>query len=344
MKILIIGGTKFLGRHLIGAAVERGHEVTLFNRGTKYAGEPLENIEQLRGDRNSDLDKLAGRSFDVCIDTCGYLPASVRASAGFLRDSVGQYIFISSMSAYANFREMDFDETAPLAELTAEQNERVAKIDPKGELTGPILGEMYGALKALCEQAAENAMPGRVLVVRSGLIVGQHDWTDRFSYWVMRGARGGEVLAPGSPERFVQFIDGRDLAGWIVRMAEKNRNGIFNVSGKSLDLGFGEFLEEIRSATGSDARFTWVDEEFLKAENVEAWSEMPLYLHESDRDWRGFLVANVDRALGEGLSFRPVRETIRATLEWRKSIPDELKAGLSAEREAALLEKWREKV
>jgi 2'-hydroxyisoflavone reductase len=341
MKILIIGGTKFLGRHLIGAALGRGHEVTLFNRGTKYAGDAgAENVERIHGDRNADLDKLTGREWDVCIDTCGYLPQSVAASAEFLRAAVGQYIFISSISAYANFRAMDFDETATLAELTAEQKERVEKIDPKGELTGPVLGEMYGALKALCERAAENAMPGRVLVVRSGLIVGEYDWTDRFSYWALRGARGGEVLAPGPPERFVQFIDGRDLAGWIVRMAEENRCGIFNATGKSLDLTFGRFLEEIGSATGSDARFTWVDEEFLKAENVEAWSEMPLYLHPSDEDWQGFLAANVDRAVDAGLSFRPLGETIRATLLWRKSIPDELKAGISAGREAELLEKW----
>jgi 2'-hydroxyisoflavone reductase len=306
MKILIIGGTKFLGRHLIGAALGRGHEVTLFNRGTKYAGDAgAENVERIHGDRNADLDKLTGREWDVCIDTCGYLPQSVAASAEFLRAAVGQYIFISSISAYANFRAMDFDETATLAELTAEQKERVEKIDPKGELTGPVLGEMYGALKALCERAAENAMPGRVLVVRSGLIVGEYDWTDRFSY-----------------------------------LAEENRCGIFNATGKSLDLTFGRFLEEIGSATGSDARFTWVDEEFLKAENVEAWSEMPLYLHPSDEDWQGFLAANVDRAVDAGLSFRPLGETIRATLLWRKSIPDELKAGISAGREAELLEKW----
>ena len=340
MKILIIGGTKFLGRHLINAAQVRGHEVTLFNRGTKYTDERLENVEQIHGDRNTDLEKLSGRNWDVCIDTCGFLPQTVKISAEFLRDAVDQYIFISSISAYANFREKDFDESAPLAELSAEQRERFEKIDPRGELSGPVLGEMYGALKVLCEQAVETAMPGRALVVRSGLIVGEYDWTDRFSYWVMRTARGGEVFAPGAPDRFVQFIDGQDLALWIIKAAEENINGIFNVTGKPFDLAFGKLLEEIKAVTASDAEFVWAGEDFLKAENVEAWSEMPLYLHESDADARGFLAANVDRALDNGLSFRPVRETILSTLTWRKSIDGELKAGIAAEREAKLLEKW----
>ncbi len=342
MKILIIGGTKFLGRHLTNAAQARGHEITLFNRGTKYTGETLENVAQIHGDRNADLDQLAGRSWDVCIDTCGYLPQSVAQSAGFLRDKVNQYIFISSISAYADFSRKNFDETAPLAELTPEQREKFEKIDPRGELTGPILGEMYGALKVLCEQAVEAAMPGRAIIIRSGLIVGEFDWTDRFSYWVMRAARGGAVFAPGSPERFVQFIDGRDLAAWIVKAAEKNLKGIFNVTGKPLDLTFGKLLKEIRAVTKSDAEFVWAAEDFLKAENVKEWSEMPLYLHESDTDSQGFLLANVDKALESGLSFRPLTETILSTLMWRKSVEGELKAGIAGEREAELIDKLRE--
>lgn len=342
MKILIIGGTKFLGRHLINAAQARGHEVTLFNRGTKYTDDEPVNVEQIHGDRNTDLEKLAGRSWDAVIDTCGYLPQSVAHSAEFLRDAVKQYIFISSISAYADFSRKDFDESAPLAELTPDQRETFEKIDPKAELTALVLGEMYGALKVLCEQAAEAAMPGRTLVVRSGLIVGEFDWTDRFTYWVMRTARGGEVFAPGSPERFVQFIDGRDLALWIIRSAEENLNGIFNVTGKPLELTFGKLLGEIKTVTASDAEFVWAGEEFLKAENVNQWSEMPLYLHESDADAQGFLSANVDRAIENGLTFRPLAETILSTLNWRKSTGGELKAGISSEREAELLEKLRE--
>src|SRR4051812_31857148 len=187
MKILIIGGTKFLGRHLIKAAAQNSHELTLFNRGKFLPGE-LENVEQIHGDRYTDLEKLAGRSFDVCIDTCGYLPQSVKLSSEFLGDAVDRYVFVSSISAYANFRRADFDETAPLAELTAGQQKQLAAIDPKSDLTGAALGEMYGALKVLCEREAETAMPGRVLIVRPGLIVGEYDFTDRFSYWVMRVA------------------------------------------------------------------------------------------------------------------------------------------------------------
>jgi 2'-hydroxyisoflavone reductase len=188
MKILIIGGTKFLGRHLVGAAQAKNYEVTLFNRG-KFTRETFAGVEQIRGDRNADLDKLKNHEWDAVIDTCGYLPQTVTASTEFLRDSVGQYVFISSISAYAHFRQVNFDESAPLARLTAKQKRKVAQIDPRSELTGIVLGEMYGALKALCEAEAESVMPGRVLNVRPGLIVGEYDWTDRFTYWVMRGAR-----------------------------------------------------------------------------------------------------------------------------------------------------------
>jgi len=342
MKILIIGGTKFLGRHLIEAALKNGHEVTLFNRG-QFSKEEFENVEQIHGDRNFDLGKIADRRFDVCIDTCGYLPQSVKAAAEFLRDAVGQYIFISSISVYRDFREINFDETAPLAELTAEQREKFEKIDVKDELTGVILGEMYGALKVLCEREAEKAMPDRVLKVRPGLIVGEFDWTDRFPYWVMRVAKGGEILAPADPRRFIQFIDARDLAEWIIKMAEENQNGIFNVTGKPFDLTFGRFLEEIKNVTQSDANFTFVSEEFLKDHDVEAWSEMPLYLHESNTDWQGFLSVNIDKALEKGLNFHALDDTIRTTFNWRRSVKDELKAGISVERESELLKKWHER-
>jgi 2'-hydroxyisoflavone reductase len=340
MKILIIGGTKFLGRHLIKAAQAKNYEVTLFNRG-KFSAEKFANLEQINGDRNFDLEKLSNRTWDAVIDTCGYLPQNVKESAEFLRDSVGQYVFISSISAYADFSQPNFDENAPLAKLTVEQEKEFTKIDPKGELNGIVLGEMYGALKVLCEAAAERAMPDKVLNVRSGLIVGEHDWTDRFSYWVMRVARGGEVLAPANPNRFIQFIDGQDLAEWIVKAVENKTVGNFNLTGKPFELKFGRFLQEIKQTTDSDAEFIWVSEEFLTAENVAPWSEMPLFLPESDESFRGFLSANVDKALAEGLTFQPLRETILKTLVWRKTIESELKAGISVEKEKELLQKWR---
>ncbi|MEP6900692.1 MAG: NAD-dependent epimerase/dehydratase family protein [Actinomycetota bacterium] len=341
MKILIIGGTKFLGRHLINAALKNNHEVTLFNRGKKYSEDEIEGVEQLHGDRNSDLDKLANRRWDACLDTCGYLPQSVKASAEFLRESINQYIFVSSISAYANFSEVNFDENAPLAELTEEQKKQLDAIDTKGELTGAALGEMYGALKVLCEREAEKAMPKRVLNVRPGLIVGEYDFTDRFTYWVMRVASGGKILAPGNPNRFVQMIDAQDLARWIVKMAEKRETGIYNAGGRPFDLTFGEMLEEIKTFSKSNAEFVWATEEFLRENNVAVWSEMPLYLHESDKDWQGFLSANIDKALTKGLKLRSLPDTIRETLNWRQTKKDEMKAGISAEREAELLEKWR---
>lgn len=341
MKILIIGGTKFLGRHLIAAARDGGHAVTLFNRG-RHSSENFADVEQIHGDRNDDLDKLSGRAWDAVIDTCGYLPQSVKASAEALKDAVNQYVFISSISAYAGFRRPDFDETAPAAELNEEQRERAAAIDPRGEMTGPVLGEMYGGLKVLCERAAEAAMPEKVLQVRSGLIVGSFDPTDRFTYWVMRVARGGEVLAPGAPNRFVQLIDARDLSEWIIKAVERNETGIYNVTGKPFELTMQMMLEEIKNVSASDADFTWTSEEFLSREKVRAWSELPLYLFESDEESKGFLAVNVDKALQSGLRFRPLRETIRDTLNWRKTKSDELKAGISAEREKELIGKWRE--
>jgi 2'-hydroxyisoflavone reductase len=341
MKILIIGGTKFLGRHLIAAAQARGHQVTLFNRG-KFSSEEFEGVEQIRGDRNSDLNKLKNQAWDAVIDTCGYLPQSVKASAEALKDSVNQYVFISSISAYAGFSNPDFDETAPLAELNDEQRERFQKIDPKGDITAYVLGDMYGALKVLCEREVEKAFPGKNLIVRSGLIVGAFDWTDRFTYWVMRVSKGGEVLAPGTPNRFVQMIDGRDLAEWIIKMTEKGRAGIYHATGKPFELTMEKMLQEIKTVTGSDVTFTWVDEKFLKRENIREWSEMPLYLAESDREAQGFLSANIDKALQFGLEFRPLSDTIRETLDWRQTVNDELKAGINVEREKELLRKWRE--
>lgn len=340
MKILIIGGTKFLGRYLVTAAQARNYEITLFNRG-KLSRETVGGVEQIYGDRNSDLEKLGNRRWDAVIDTCGYVPQSVKLSAQYLKDQVGQYVFISSISAYADFSRRDFDETAPVAELTEEQQKKVDSIELTGDIPAYALGEMYGALKVQCERAAEKAMPGRVLNARSGLIVGAFDPTDRFTYWVMRVAKGGEVLAPGNPDRFVQMIDARDLSEWIIKMVERGETGTYNVTGKPFEMTMGEMLEEIESVSGSNAEFVWVSEDFLKREKVGAWGEMPLFMPESEVALRGFLSANVDKALEKDLSFRPLSETIRETLDWRRTKNDELKAGIDSEREKDLLRKWK---
>lgn len=340
MKLLILGGTRFVGRHLVAAALDRGHEVTLFNRGTYSPSLPA--VETIRGDRNKDVDKLQGRRWDAVVDTCGYLPRAVKAAAEVLTDSVERYVFISSQSAYADVSVPGVDETFSLAGLTDAQLDRAYEIDTSGQ---PSYGALYGGLKALCEQAAEQAMPNRVLTVRPGLIVGPYDYTDRFTYWVVRVARGGEVLAPGRPERPVQFIDARDLAEWIVNMVERSATGVYNANRPPNTVTMEDVLDECKLVSNSDAAFTWVSEAFLQQEKVMAWSEMPLWLPEEDApQLRGFMFVDCDKALADGLRIRPLSETIGDTLSWARSeLQDEpLKAGIDASREQTLLRKWHE--
>lgn len=339
MKLLVIGGTRFVGRHLVAAALARGHEVTLFNRGTQSSALP--EVETIRGDRNKDLAKLQGRSWDTVVDTCGYLPRNVKATAAALSGSVGRYVFISSQSAYADVSVPGVDETASLKSLTNEQLDRAYKIDTAGE---PSYAELYGGLKALCEQAAEEAMPERVVIVRPGLIVGPYDYTDRFTYWPVRVARGGEVLAPGRPERPVQFIDARDLAEWLVLMVERNAAGVYNANRAPNTLTMQNVLDECKSISDSDAVITWASEAFLREEKVAAWTEMPLWLPEEEApQLAGFMFVNCDKALAAGLRIRPLSETISDTLTWAgeelAGVP--LKAGMDAAREETLLSRSR---
>ena len=233
MNLLILGGTIFLGRYLVEAALARGHQVTLFNRG-QHNSELYPDVEKLRGDRDGGLDVLRGRRWDAVVDTSGYVPRVVRASAELLADAVEHYTFISSISVYPHFRSVGLDESAPVGTLD----------DPTVE---EITGESYGPLKALCEQAVEQALPGRTLVIRPGLIVGPHDYSDRFTYWVRRVAQGGELLAPAHPDWHTQIIDVRDLAEWTLRMVERRQTGVYNATGPEYDLTFGQLLETCRS-------------------------------------------------------------------------------------------------
>lgn len=327
MRVLIIGGTLFLGRHLAAAALAQGHTVTLFNRGRNSEG-LFPEAEHLRGDRDGDLEALRGRTWDVVIDTCGYVPRVVRASAQLLADSVEHYTFVSSISAYAGWPGASrIDETFPVGTLA----------DPAVE---EVNGETYGPLKALCEQVVEETFPGRALIVRPGLIVGAYDPTDRFSYWPYRVARGGEVLAPGMPERPVQVIDARDLAEWILRMATARATGTFNATGPDYALAMVEMLEESRRVSGSDATFTWIPGGFLEEQKVGEWVEMPLWVPE--KEGAGLGNVNCSRAIAAGLTFRPLAETIRATLDWLATRPADYtwQAGLTAEREAEVLAAW----
>jgi 2'-hydroxyisoflavone reductase len=343
MKLLIIGGTVFLGKHLVEAALASGHEVKMFNRGVHDDGLFLE-VERLRGDRREDLSALRGRRFDAVIDTCGYVPGAVRASARLLSDTVEHYTFISSQSVYANFDVPGVDESHAVQELSDEQVREAEAIKPEGKVIAVNYGEMYGGLKALCERAVEEEMPGRALSIRAGLIVGPGDYTDRCTYWVRRVASGGEVLAPGQPDRPVQFVDVRDLSEWLVRMAENRTAGIFNATGPARKLSMRELLEACRSASGSDASFTWVSDEFLKEAEVAGWSEMPLWLPAED-NVVNFFSLDCSQAINAGLTFRPPVETARATFEWDRTRDDakDLRAGLKREREMELLRAWHQK-
>jgi 2'-hydroxyisoflavone reductase len=297
MKILVIGGTRFVGRHFVTAARARGHEITLFNRG-RHSASPVsfEGVETIHGDRFTDLAKLAGRRWDVVLDTCGLIPRAVKASAEVLREAVDTYVFVSSQSVYADLSRPGVDESSSTQTLTDEQLDKANAIDPSNA-SAVTYAEMYGGLKTLCEQAAEDVMPGRVLLLRPGLIVGPYDYTDRFTYWVARVARGGEVLAPGRPQRHVQFIDARDLGEWTVQMIENKRVGVYNCNGVPGSVTMESLLDECKAVSRSDAEFTWVDEDVLLHQKVTPWSEMPLWLPESEERLKGFMFVSIDKAV-----------------------------------------------
>jgi 2'-hydroxyisoflavone reductase len=326
MRILILGGTVFLGRALVDAALGRGHQLTLFNRGQTNPG-LYPGVERLVGDRKVDLSALQGQRWDAVIDTCGYLPSVVARSAAALADSVEHYTFISTESVYASFNQPGIDESAPVGVLS-------------GEVVEEVTGETYGPLKALCEQAVETALPGRALVVRPGLIVGPYDVSDRFTYWPYRVALGGRVLAPGRPQRPVQFIDVRDLAAWTIRLVEARQTGVFNADGQPEMVNMRSLLEACKAASGSDAQFVWAGDEFLTQNNVGAWMEMPLWIPETDPDAAGFFTISVEKALAAGLAYRPLLETVTDTLSWARTRPQDYawRAGLSRQRESELLQ------
>ena len=335
MNLLILGGTVFLGRYLVESALARGHRVTLFNRG-QHSPELYPAVEKLRGDRDGALGALRGRRWDAVVDTSGYVPRVVRASAELLADAVEHYTFISSISVYPHFRSLGLDESAPVGTLD----------DPAVE---EITGESYGPLKALCEQAVERALTGRALVIRPGLIVGPHDYSDRFTYWVRRVAQGGELLAPAHPNWHTQIIDVRDLAEWTLRMVERLQVGVYNATGPDYDLTIGQLLDTCRTVSGSDARFTWVSEEFLADKEVTPWVELPLWIPQSDPDMLGFSDVSCAKAIAAGLTFRDLAATARDTLAWDYARADaaeppsralQPRAGLNPNREAELLRAW----
>lgn len=327
MRILIIGGTRFLGRHLVEAALERNHDLTLFNRG-KSNPDLFPQLETIIGDREKDIEKLgkAGRIWDAVIDTSGYFPRIVRLSAKVLEPDVTRYAFVSSISVYENFRKVGIDESDPVGKIEDETMEEVT-------------GETYGPLKALCEQAVRDIFGlDRTLIIRPGLIVGPHDPTDRFTYWPVRVARGGDVLAPEKPDVATQIIDVRDLAEWTLRLIEQNASGTYNATGPDYELSLGKLLEVSKQVSGSDANIRWASVDFLNQNKVEAWSDMPTWVP-ADEEGVGFSRVDVSRAIDAGLTFRPLEETVRDTLEWvnTRTSAHEWRAGLKPEREQELL-------
>jgi 2'-hydroxyisoflavone reductase len=337
LRILILGGTGFIGPYQVRYALSRGHKVTTFNRGKTHPGELPGEVEQLIGDRNGQLEALKDRQWDVVIDNPTTLPAWVRDTAQILKGNVDRYVFISTISVYADTSK-GVDETAPLAKYDGADpfKETLEAMRASGYKT-------YGPLKALSEQETEKWFPGKVLIIRPGLIVGPRDETDRFTYWPVRIDRGGDVLAPGMSSDPVQFIDARDLAAWTIRMVENRETGTYNATGPAKSLGIGGMLDGIKRALNANAKFTWVPADFLKQQKVEAWSDMPVWTGEES----GMARASISRALAEGLTFRPLADTARDTLAWFQSQPPDrqakMKAGLSPEREAEVLAVWHKK-
>jgi len=328
MRLLILGGTVFLGRHLVEAAVGRGHHVTLFNRG-RTAPDLFPEVEHLVGDRDGGLAPLRDRRWDAVVDTSGFVPRVVRQSVEVLRDAVDLYVFVSTGSVYP-LDSLDRSETGPVIQLDDPADENVQA--------------NYGGLKALCEEVVTACYGDRALNVRSGLIAGTHDPTGRFTYWPLRVTRGGEVLAPGGPEREVQFIDARDEADWILDMAERDQGGTFNVTGPAARLTLRDLL-----ARCGEASLTWVDDDFLTDRGVRPYSEMPLWVPPS----AGSINMPIDRALAAGLRHRDLEVTISDVRAWAESLdeaPLATDAGgrlrvpvtLTPGREAELLRDWHE--
>lgn len=346
MRILVLGGTGFIGPHLVRAALAHGHQVTLFNRGRTAVsradagdgdGLARAGVESRTGDRMvvpGDYASLADSAWDVAIDLPTIRPRWVREAAAALAGRVAHYVFISTISVYASHDTPDADEDAPLATTSR----------PDLEAAEELLSE-YGGLKVLCEQAAQQAFQGRSTIVRPGLIVGPGDPTDRFSYWPVRVARGGQVLAPPADDP-VQFIDVRDLAAFILRCAEERIVGVFNATGPAATMTTGQMLTETREALGASATFTHATAEFLAAQDppIRMWADMPVWVA-ADGESRGFSRRSIARALKTGLTFRPFADTVRDTFAWFRTLPAErqapMRAGLAAEREASALSRVR---
>jgi nucleoside-diphosphate-sugar epimerase len=344
-RMLILGGTGFIGPHMVEYALSRGHEVTLFNRGRTNT-HLFPNVEKLVGDRSDDLSSLEGREWDVVIDNNATLPRWVRQSAQLLKEAAGQYIHVSTISVYesADYTLADGSVAAPGS--ADEEAHRIHEDSPLAQLpvdhdgSEAVTGQTYGPFKWMAEAEAREAFGERATIVRPGLIVGPLDPTDRFTYWPVRIDRGGDVLAPGDGKDAVQVIDARDLSAWIVRLAESGTGGTFNGAGPGTRLSMSEMLSGIRAATSAPVNLHWVPADFLTDHEVFGWSQMPAWIPRNPLTF----VRN-ERAVAAGLTFRPLAETARDTIDWNAERPAETlaapRAGLDADREAEVLAAWR---
>ena len=338
LRILILGGTGFIGPHQVRYAVARGHHVTVFNRGQRQADLP-DGVEHLNGDRDKgDLASLKGREWDVCIDNPTSTPFWVRDAGKVLKGKVKHYVFVSTISVYADNSVAHADEDAALEKYTGRNVMKETRDSLRKNMA------LYGPLKAASEAEASKQFPGITTIVRPGLIVGPGDPTDRFTYWPVRLAKGGDVAAPGDGSDPVQVIDARDLAEWMIRLAETRTFGTFNATGPDFTVSTAAMLHGIRATTSAGATLHWIPTSFLAEQKVSPWSDMPVWIP-AQGDSAGFGQRNIGRAVSAGLTFRPLATTASDTLAWFNTLPAErqakLGAGLTAEREKALLDAWK---
>ncbi len=336
LNILILGGTGFTGPFQVEYALKRGHKVTLFNRGKRPSPQWPAAVEQLHGDRNTgDLAALKGRKWDVCIDNPTSLPFWVRDAGQVLKGNVGHYLFISTISVYADGSKPGINENSPLAQYKGKD----AMAETQQTLRADI-ENLYGPLKALSEAEAHKQFGKNVTIVRPGYIVGPRDETDRFTYWPHRVAQGGEILVPGDGHDPIQIIDGRDLGEWMIRLAEAGTTGTFNACGPDYPLSMDAMLYGCQAVTGGGMRLTHVDQTFLQEQQVG----LPIWVPSKDSEYAGYGSVSNQRAIAAGLTFRPLATTVQDLLAWFRSLPAErqakLNAGVTREKEAELLKAW----
>lgn len=334
MQLLVLGGTRFLGRAIVAEARRRGHKVSILTRGLQIVASS-NDVEHFRGDRGEILQMLRNRQWDAVIDTSGYTPATVRVATQLLADATQHYTFVSTLSVYAQFHALNSDEDSAIVNVTGVE----------GKTVSDEMDDAYGVQKVLCEREVMQWLPEKALIIRPGLIVGPYDYLGYFTYWCERIGGGGEILAPEPRSQHVQFIDARDLAIWMLNMAERRQIGVYNAVGPDVPLSLGDFLDACLQVAQSSADLIWADERFLYTVGVRPWEDLPLWIGPSNIPGeRGAMSFNGERARAFGLRCRPITETIDATLTWIREVPApiNLTVGLHKMQEQAILAIWRQ--